>query len=125
MMTAWNCDEDLAPKDYDHTVAMSMTKGECIRETGRQSFMPGKKDTKTGNICFVWYENGDGDCERIQGARMMHFIKELWPVTLSASQFTKAGSYHFEWSRPKDRNGEKVSLKDLFCVLLTPEPVPV
>jgi hypothetical protein len=124
-MTAWNCDGDLEPKDYDHTVAMSMTKGECIRETGRQSFMPGKKDTKTGNICFIWYEDGDGNCERIQGARMMHFRKNPALVNCEAANVTGHTSYHFEWARPNDRNGEKVSLNDLPRVLLILEPVPL
>jgi len=124
-MIAHNCDADFEAEDYDHTVGMSMIKGECIRETGRQSFMPGKKDTKTGNICFVWYDYGDGNCERIQGARMMHFIKNPALVYCEANNVTDHTSYNFEWARPNDRNGNKVSLKHLFCVLLTLEPVPV
>ena len=108
-MIALNCDDDLDPKDYDQTVAMSMTKGECIRETGRQSFMPGKKDTKTGNICFVWYKDGDGNCKRIQGARMMHFIEKPALVNCEAANVTGHTSCHFEWARPNDRTVKRLA----------------
>ena len=108
-MIALNCDADLKTEDYDHTVGMSMTKGECIRETGRQSFMPGKKDTKTGNICFVWYKEGDGDCVDVAGARLMQFIKNPACVWCESANVTGHASYHFEWATANQGNGTKVS----------------
>lgn len=87
-----------------------MTKGECIRETGRQSFMPGKKDTKFGNICFVWYVDGDGDCRDIESARIMHFIEDPALVICEWANVTGHTSYHFEWAKTNDRDGSYVSL---------------
>jgi hypothetical protein len=102
-----DCDETL---DLSvHSVGINMQRAECIRETGRQSFMPGKKDNKAGNFCFVWYEDGDGDCKRIGGSRLIHMIKE--PASIQCENKDVAGhtSYHFEWARKNEESGEYVS----------------
>lgn len=46
-----------------------MNDNSCIRQNGRKSFWPGKEGTSGGDYCFVWYVDGDGDCDCIGGSR--------------------------------------------------------
>jgi hypothetical protein len=76
------------------TVAISMDNDKCIRETGRMSFIPGKKDTRFGDYCLVAYK--DGDCNCIADARLMHFNKYADSVGCETKMVEGYSSYHFQ-----------------------------
>jgi hypothetical protein len=75
-----------------------MDNDKCIRETGRMSFIPGKKD----NYCLVAYK--DGDCNCIADARLMHFNRYADSVGCETKMVEGYSSYHFQ--RTTDMNSE-------------------
>jgi len=109
---AHDCDTTLSETQSvdDHTLGINMGRGECIRETGRQSFMPGKKDNKAGSYCFVWYQDGDGDCVRIGGSRLIHLEKDAPRIDCEYKDVADHSSYHFEWAKWDQTTERYVSL---------------
>lgn len=71
-----------------------MSNDGCLREKGRKSFIPGKKDTEWGDFCFVTYK--DGDCNCIDTSRLMHFNKYADSVGCETKFVADHDSYHFE-----------------------------
>jgi hypothetical protein len=85
-------------EEDDKSADIAMSAKECIREDGRQSFVPGTFDQPFGTWCYVYYEENDCDC--VAGSRLIHVGGENGSIDCQKEDVGGYRSYHFEQLDP-------------------------